>query len=81
LLVRRGVTWYAPWIAGTPSNGEPLQITNTAAARFLRGLYSQGKYSMNENTQQQIKPQTRPQVCPQQPVPTKPEVHQCARLS
>ena len=37
ILVRRGVTWYAPG-AGTPSNGEPLQITNTAAARFLRGL-------------------------------------------
>ena len=37
LLVRRGVTWYAPGIA-TASNGEPLQITNTAAARFLRGL-------------------------------------------
>ena len=37
LLVRRGVTWYAPGIA-TASNGEPLQITDTAAARFLRGL-------------------------------------------
>ena len=37
ILVRRGVTWYAPG-TGTPSNGEPLQITNTAAARFLRGL-------------------------------------------
>jgi hypothetical protein len=37
ILVRRGVTWYAPGV-GTPSNGEPLQITNTAAARFLRGL-------------------------------------------
>jgi len=37
LLVRRGVTWYAPGIA-TASNGEPLQITNTPAARFLRGL-------------------------------------------
>jgi hypothetical protein len=37
ILVRRGVTWYAPG-AGTASNGEPLQITNTAAARFLRGL-------------------------------------------
>jgi hypothetical protein len=37
MLVRRGVTWYAPG-AGTPSNGEPLQVTETAAARFLRGL-------------------------------------------
>ena len=37
ILVRRGVTWYAPG-AGTPSNGTPLQITNTKAARFLRGL-------------------------------------------
>jgi hypothetical protein len=37
LLVRRGVTWYAPGVT-TASNGEPLQITNTAAARFLRGL-------------------------------------------
>jgi len=37
ILVRRGVTWYAPG-AGTPSNGVPLQDTNTQAARFLRGL-------------------------------------------
>jgi hypothetical protein len=37
MLVRRGVTWYAQG-AGTASNGEPLQITETAAARFLRGL-------------------------------------------
>jgi hypothetical protein len=37
ILVRRGVTWYAPG-AGTPSNGQPLQDTNTQAARFLRGL-------------------------------------------
>lgn len=37
VLVRRGVTWYAPG-AGTPSNGVPLQDTNTQAARFLRGL-------------------------------------------
>jgi hypothetical protein len=36
ILVRRGVTWYAPG-AGTPSNGVPLQDTNTTAARFLRG--------------------------------------------
>ena len=37
VLVRRGVTWYAPGIA-TPSNGVALQETNTQAARFLRGL-------------------------------------------
>jgi hypothetical protein len=37
VLVRRGVTWYAPG-AGTPSDGVPLQDTNTQAARFLRGL-------------------------------------------
>jgi len=37
ILVRRGVTWYAPG-AGTPSNGVALQDTNTQAARFLRGL-------------------------------------------
>jgi hypothetical protein len=36
ILVRRGVTWYAPG-AGTPSDGVPLQMTNTQAARFLRG--------------------------------------------
>jgi len=36
LLVRRGVTWYHPG-AGTPSDGNPLQITDTIAARFLRG--------------------------------------------
>ena len=36
ILVRRGVTWYAPG-AGTPSDGVPLQDTNTIAARFLRG--------------------------------------------
>jgi hypothetical protein len=36
ILVRDGVTWYAPGI-DTASNGEPLQITNSAAARFLRG--------------------------------------------
>jgi hypothetical protein len=36
MLVRRGVTWYAPGV-GTPSNGNPLQITETIAARFLRG--------------------------------------------
>jgi len=37
IFVRLGVTWYAPG-AGTPSNGVPLQDTNTPAARFLRGL-------------------------------------------
>jgi hypothetical protein len=37
ILVRRGVTWYAPGI-NTPSNGVALQDTDTQAARFLRGL-------------------------------------------
>jgi hypothetical protein len=37
ILVRRGVTWYAPGI-DTASDGVPLQDTNTKAARFLRGL-------------------------------------------
>jgi len=37
ILVRQGVTWYAPG-AGTPSDGVALQDTNTQAARFLRGL-------------------------------------------
>jgi hypothetical protein len=37
ILVRRGVTWYAPG-AGTPSNGVALQDTDTQAARFLRGI-------------------------------------------
>ena len=37
VLVRRGVTWYAPG-NGTPSDGAALQDTNTQAARFLRGL-------------------------------------------
>ncbi len=36
ILVRQGVTWYAPG-AGTPSDGVALQDTNTEAARFLRG--------------------------------------------
>ena len=36
ILVRRGVTWYAPGV-GTPSNGVALQDTDTDAARFLRG--------------------------------------------
>jgi hypothetical protein len=34
ILQRRGVTWYAPGV-GTPSDGVPLQETNTVAARFL----------------------------------------------
>ena len=37
IVVRRGVTWYAPGI-NTPSNGVALQDTDTQAARFLRGL-------------------------------------------
>jgi len=37
ILVRRGVTWYAPG-PGTPSNGLALQDTDTPPARFLRGL-------------------------------------------
>jgi hypothetical protein len=37
ILVRRGVTWYAPGI-DTPSDGVALQDTDTQAARFLRGL-------------------------------------------
>jgi hypothetical protein len=37
ILQRRGVTWYAPGTS-TPSNGQPLQLTDTNAARFLRGL-------------------------------------------
>jgi hypothetical protein len=37
ILVRRGVTWYQQG-DGTPSNGVPLQETNTIPARFLRGL-------------------------------------------
>ena len=37
ILVRQGVTWYAPG-DGTASNGVALQDTETQAARFLRGL-------------------------------------------
>ena len=37
ILVRRGVNWYQPGV-NTPSDGVPLQDTNTQAARFLRGL-------------------------------------------
>jgi hypothetical protein len=36
LLVRRGVNWYHPGVS-TPSDGNPLQITETIPARFLRG--------------------------------------------
>ena len=36
ILVRRGETWYNRGIT-TASNGEPLQITDSVAARFLRG--------------------------------------------
>jgi hypothetical protein len=37
ILVRQGVTWYAPG-NGTASDGIALQDTQTQAARFLRGL-------------------------------------------
>jgi hypothetical protein len=37
IQVRQGFSWYEPGI-NTPSNGQPLQETNTKAARFLRGL-------------------------------------------
>jgi len=37
ILVRQGVTWYAPGVA-TASDGVALQDTETQAARFLRGL-------------------------------------------
>jgi hypothetical protein len=38
ILVRRGVTWYQPGTNPlTPSNGEPLQVTETVPARFFRG--------------------------------------------
>lgn len=37
VVSHHGETWYAPG-AGTPSNGVPLQETNTPAARFLRGI-------------------------------------------
>jgi len=36
VLVANGVSWYQPGI-DSASNGEPLQITETQAARFLRG--------------------------------------------
>ena len=37
ILQRRGVNWYQPSLTA-PSNGYPLQITETTQARFLRGL-------------------------------------------
>jgi hypothetical protein len=37
ILVRQGQTWYRP-ANGEPSDGSPLQETDTLAARFLRGL-------------------------------------------
>ena len=37
ILVRNGVTWYQQGI-DSASNGEPLQLTQTPIARFLRGL-------------------------------------------
>jgi hypothetical protein len=36
ILVKRGLSWYAPG-AGTASNGIALQEQNTVAARFIRG--------------------------------------------
>jgi hypothetical protein len=36
IRVRQGLSWYQPGPT-TPSNGEPLQITETAAAVFIRG--------------------------------------------
>ena len=38
IAVRQGLSWYEPGI-NTPSDGRPLQETNTVAARFFRGLY------------------------------------------
>jgi hypothetical protein len=35
IAVRQGLSWYQPG-SSTPSNGVPLQYTNTQAARFLR---------------------------------------------
>jgi hypothetical protein len=37
ILVRRGLSWYQPGV-GTASDGQPLQETDTLAARFFRGL-------------------------------------------
>lgn len=38
IYVKQGFSWYQPG-EGTPSNGQPLQETNTIAARFFKGLY------------------------------------------
>jgi hypothetical protein len=38
VVVRQGLSWYQPGIS-TASNGQPLQETNTIAARFFRDLY------------------------------------------
>ena len=38
IVVRQGLSWYQPGIS-TPSDGVPLQDTNTIAARFFKGLY------------------------------------------
>jgi hypothetical protein len=38
VVVRQGLSWYQPG-ASTASNGQPLQETNTLAARFFRDLY------------------------------------------
>lgn len=35
--IKKGKVWYSQGV-GTPSNGVPLQETNTRAARFLRGI-------------------------------------------
>jgi len=38
ILVRRGVTWYQQGVDPlTPSNGDPLQVTETVPAQFFRG--------------------------------------------
>ena len=37
ILIKQGVTWYAPG-SGTASNGQALQDTNTEAAMFLKGM-------------------------------------------
>jgi hypothetical protein len=38
ILVRRGVDWYQPGINPiSPSNGQPLQVTQTVPAQFFRG--------------------------------------------
>ena len=37
IRIKTGTCWYSPG-ESTPSNGVPLQYTNTEAARFLRGI-------------------------------------------